>query len=57
MRMAAHAHAVGTLALSGAPVFTGTSQGGHTHALASVGGGSAHNNTPPFMVMNYIIKT
>lgn len=29
----------------------------HTHSIPSQGGGGAHNNLQPYVVMNYIIKT
>jgi microcystin-dependent protein len=33
-----------------------SSVGDHNHIISSQGGGGAHNNMPPFMVLNYIIK-
>lgn len=38
--------------------FTTTSNGSHTHKveLKARGGGNAHENRPPYIVMNYIIK-
>ena len=33
------------------------SAGSHSHSLGSTGGGSAHNNMPPYSVFNFIIKT
>jgi len=29
----------------------------HTHTIDALGGGGRHNNVPPFVVLNYIIKT
>lgn len=58
--------AVGTATTSGASIahqhaFTtaGASAFNHTHAFttATTGGGGAHNNMPPVMIYNYIIKT
>lgn len=38
-----------------------SSAGSHTHAISgssgSLGGGGSHNNLPPYLVVNYIIKT
>ena len=31
--------------------------GEHIHTANNTGGGSAHNNMPPYTVLNYIIKT
>lgn len=38
---------------------TVNSDGAHTHTITTdaTGGGSSHNNMPPFLVVNYIIKT
>lgn len=50
----------GTIDSTAAPVVSTTgSAGDHTHTLtiASQGGGGAHNNTQPTIVLNYIIKT
>ena len=49
----------GTIESTGAPVVSTTgSAGDHTHTLtiANQGGGGAHNNTQPTLVVNYIIK-
>jgi len=32
------------------------SDGAHQHVIDSQGGGQAHNNLPPYLVLNYIIK-
>lgn len=32
------------------------SNGAHQHVIDSQGGGQAHNNLPPYLVLNYIIK-
>lgn len=31
--------------------------GNHTHPVSNTGGGAAHPNMPPYILMNYIIKT
>jgi microcystin-dependent protein len=31
--------------------------GNHTHPISNAGGGAAHPNMPPYILMNYIIKT
>jgi len=39
---------------------THSSDGGHTHTLtvdSTAGGGGAHNNVQPTIILNYIIKT
>lgn len=42
---------------AGAHSHTALAAGAHTHSvLANVGGGGAHNNMPPYITMNYIIK-
>lgn len=35
----------------------GGSSGSHSHTSNNTGGGSAHENMPPFVIVNYIIKT
>ncbi len=59
----AHTHSVsGTAASNGAHSHTITvnSGGAHTHtgtvSIGSTGGGQAHNNMQPYIVLNYIIK-
>lgn len=37
--------------------FTGTPMGTHNHTINNTGGGAAHNNLQPYIVLNYIIKT
>lgn len=56
--MPAHTHTVtkGTTTLAaGAMALSATSSAG-TVTSASTGGGGAHNNMPPYIVLNYIIK-
>lgn len=59
----AHVHSIsGTAASNGAHSHTITvnSGGAHTHtgtvSIGSTGGGQAHNNMQPYIVLNYIIK-
>jgi microcystin-dependent protein len=35
---------------------TNQNAGAHQHVIDSQGGGQAHNNLPPYLVLNYIIK-
>jgi microcystin-dependent protein len=44
------------LALAGAGVQSSFNTS-HHHAIGSEGGGGAHQNLPPYQVVNYIIKT
>jgi microcystin-dependent protein len=47
-RSAAHTHAA---------TFSGSALAAHSHTISSDGGGVAHNNLSPYIVLNYIIKT
>lgn len=59
-QMPAHTHNTGTT-ISGRNTTSGGGEtivyAGATYASTSVGGGNAHNNTQPTIVLNYIIKT
>lgn len=37
--------------------FTNSGNAGSSYPMSSTGGGGAHNNTPPAIMLNYIIKT
>lgn len=54
---ATHTHAINTAA-GGDHAHTLTSGGAHTHGLtiASSGGGAGHENRPPYVALNYIIR-
>jgi microcystin-dependent protein len=58
-QMPAHTHGTGgdnlTVSAGGQPVRYGNNL--TTFATSSTGGGTAHNNTQPTIVLNYIIKT
>ncbi len=51
----AHSHTVDIGAFN-----SGSNSGGHTHSLpgatGNTGSGGAHNNLPPYLTMNYLIK-
>lgn len=50
-----HSH-TGTLGTAGAHTHTVTASGAHTHTVSSAGGGGAHNNMPPWLALNFIIR-
>jgi microcystin-dependent protein len=62
-----HAHSFSTGGRSAAHTHSGTTDGenvnhthtiaSHTHTIANDGGGAAHGNLAPYLVVNYIIKT
>jgi microcystin-dependent protein len=56
----AHQHIVTGIELNGSHTHTVTiaANGAHTHSvtLGSTGGGSSHDNTPPYITVNYMIK-
>jgi microcystin-dependent protein len=55
-----HTHTFSTTASSnGAHTHSTSSDGSHTHTFTSdtTGGGGAHNNIPPALVLNFIIRT
>ena len=61
--MPAHRHGTNTGGTSaGTPsgtvtsTFTGAAMAAHTHTIASEGGSTAHNNMPPHLVINYLIR-
>lgn len=59
-QMPSHTHSYiggSNAAGSGTVGAAGQSQNGYTMATLSAGSGSAHNNTQPTIVLNYIIKT
>lgn len=60
-----HGGVTGSTSITGQGTFFGASGGtlisddvtaGHTHTISSEGGGQAHNNIQPSLVVNYIIK-
>lgn len=53
--MPAHTHSIGTAAACSGGV-VGTGQGGSAVNTGSTGGGGAHQNTQPSIILNYIIK-
>lgn len=60
--LATHNHTfTGTVLTSHTHAFTGAAMSNHSHTVtmsnASAGGGGAHNNMQPFMLLGYIIKT
>lgn len=56
--MPAHTHTYTELASSGASRnYSGSSGSTPTSNTGSAGGGGAHNNMPPYITLNYIIKT
>lgn len=48
--------AVGTVGDRATFTATSTESANHTHSIASQGGGGAHNNLQPYLVLNYIIR-
>jgi microcystin-dependent protein len=58
-QLASHTHASGVFMSDGAslvPWATSTAAGGSSISTGSAGSGNAHNNQPPTLVANYIIK-
>jgi microcystin-dependent protein len=58
--LAAHTHAVtiDTVSANAGPdVRAGDGTGGGSATTSSVGSDDPHNNMPPFLALNYIIKT
>lgn len=57
----AHVHSFTGMSTNGshAHSFTTGAAGGHSHIVteSSIGGGQTHENTQPFLVLNFIIKT
>jgi microcystin-dependent protein len=53
-KSATHTHSVASHAHTAS--FAGTPLGTHQHAVAAQGGDGAHNNMPPYLVTNFIIK-
>lgn len=53
---AADNSSVGQTTGSSTTGITINSNGAHQHVIDSQGGGQAHNNLPPYLVLNYIIK-
>jgi microcystin-dependent protein len=52
-----HSHSVTAAGTVSAPVFTGSALAAHAHAITAQGGGVAHSILPPYLVVNYLIKT
>jgi len=51
-----NSNTTGITANSNTTGITNQNAGSHQHIIDSQGGGQAHNNLPPYLVLNYIIK-
>ena len=53
-----HTHSITTRSAGGsADVHQGGNESGNTFNTGSTGGGGAHSNIPPVIIVNYVIKT